>query len=340
MPLPIRKILITSASRDPSVVQLIDTTLPDPAEHEVQVQVLYSGFSGSDINMRLGVYPMQKTAPLTPGYCLVGRVHSAPGANPRFKSGALVAALTVYDAQATYANVPEKYLLPLPEEVDHAKACALVLDWNTAYGMVERAARVKKGDRVFVHGMSGAVGNALVQLCSLRGATVYGTASASKHEEIRSMGAHPFVYSDKKWMEAMKDVQLTAVFDPLGFESWDESYSVLSQKVSSVLVGYGGNMRSLNDEGNMGCGTLGVVWPTAKLLARNLALGKRSTKFFYIDRDQKTFVPECEALVGMLIRGEIDVRIKKVLRLDEVPEAHREWTRMGGIGSVVVKIAE
>ena len=294
--------------------------------------------------MRLGCYPLQRNAPLTPGYCVVGRVHSHPDSSPssssssRFKPGDLVAALTVYDSEATYTNVPEKYLLPLPEDIDHAKACALVLDWNTAYGMVDRAASVKKGDAVFVHGMSGAVGCAVMQLCLLRGATVYGTASPSKHEEIRAIGGHPFVYTDKKWMEAMRGVELTAVFDPLGFASWDESYSVLSQKKSSVLVGYGGNSRTLNDDSNIGGGVWVLIWSTLKLLLRNLVPGKRSTNFFYIDRNQKTFVPEFEALVEMLRKGEIDVRVRKVLRLEEVQDMHREWTKLGGIGSVVVKV--
>lgn len=281
--------------------------------------------------MRLGVYPMQKKAPLTPGYCLVGRVHSSPAdATSKSKKGDLVGALTVYDAQATYANVPGKYLLPLPEGIDQAEACALVLDWNTAYGMVDRAARVNKGDSVFVHGISGAVGYVLMRLCLLRGAIVYGTASESKHDEIRAMGGRPFVCSNKKWMQEMKGIELTAIFDPLGFESWDGSYAVLSQKVSSVLVGYGGNLGTLNDDGSGQSGS--VFGPTVKLLSRNLVPCKRDTNFYYIDRDQKTFVPDFQVLVKMLRKGEIDVRIKRVFSLNEVPEAHREWTKLKGIG--------
>ena len=107
-----------------------------------------------------------------------------------------------------------------------------------------------------------------------------------------------------------------------------------------MLVGYGGNSRSLNDGADVGGGIWALIWPTVKLLARNLVPGKRSTNFFYVDRNQKTFVPDFEALVEMLRKGEIEVRIRKVLRLEEVQDMHREWTKLGGIGSVVVKVDE
>lgn len=105
-----------------------------------------------------------------------------------------------------------------------------------------------------------------------------------------------------------------------------------------MLVGYGGNLGTLNDDGSGQSGS--VVWPTVKLLSRNLVPCKRDTKFYYIDRNQKTFVPDFQVLVEMLRKGEIDVRIKRVFSLNEAPEAHREWTKLKGIGSVVVKIDE
>lgn len=89
--------------------------------------------------------------------------------------------------------------------------------------------------------MSGAVGYATMVLCQLQGATVYGTASARSHSAVREMGATPFDFRDKKWISAMQEVGgAHVVFDPLGFESWDESYSITSPS-DGLLVGYGGN---------------------------------------------------------------------------------------------------
>ncbi|KIW52572.1 hypothetical protein PV05_08202 [Exophiala xenobiotica] len=331
MPTDIEHVSITTFG-GPEVVKVTHSSLPDPPLKHVQIKVLYSGFAGSDINMRMGTYPMQKKAPLTPGYCCVGTVHAnGPGAN-KFKVGDQVACLTVYDSEATYTNQPEKYLVPVPAGLDPKSATALVLDWNTAYGMTK--GKLSAGDKVFVHGMSGAVGYALMSLAKAAGAEVYGTASARNHQAIRDLGATPFEYRNKDWIQAMKDMGgVQAVYDPLGFESWDESYSILSMK-GGVLYGYGGNLASLN-----GTEQRSTVWPTVKLLAKNLKLCDRRTVFHYISRDQGSFEPNLKELFGMALEGKINVSIKRVLALDDVPTAHKEWTSMTGMGSVVVEIA-
>ncbi|KAK4545839.1 hypothetical protein LTR36_002403 [Oleoguttula mirabilis] len=319
-----------------SNVNIISAYIDDPTDDHVQVAVLYSGFSGSDINMRLGRYPMQKAAPLTPGYTLVGKVSKNGAHCCKFNVGDVVACLSVYDAEAELTNMPEKYLIPVPSGLDLQKACALIVDWTTAYGMVMRSAEVHQGQRVFVHGMSGAVGYALATLCQLQGAKVYGTASERNHEAFRSLGWTPYVYTEKQWMAAVKKMGgADVIFDPLGFESWDESYSVLSGS-HGRLIGYGGNLATLNDQPSRG-----VLFPTIKLLSRNFMcpLVHKTTRFFYITRDDKTFVPDLQALFKLLAAGHIDVRIKAVFDLDNIQEAHRSWAKPGlGIGSMLIKV--
>ncbi|KAK2009687.1 zinc-binding dehydrogenase [Colletotrichum eremochloae] len=333
----IRKAVITEFG-DASKVHIIEDTITPPPKNHVQVATIYSGFSGADINMRKGVYPLQNKAPLTPGYCLVGIVKTnGPGAS-KFAAGEIVACLTVYDAEADLVNLPEKYLVKVPAGIDLQQATALVLDWNTAYGMVFESAKVTAGQRVFIHGVSGAVGYALMKLCQLQGAQVYGTASERNHEVARAQGATPFVYTDKNWIQTMKDLGgADAVFDPLGFESWDESFSILSP--TGILVGYGGNLRSLNED--TGNETRSMVMPTVKLLARGMVpfCGKR-TRFYYIARDAATFEPNLKTLFDLLAKGKITVPIKKVWELEDIQEAHRQWTKMPGMGSVLVRLSD
>jgi NADPH:quinone reductase-like Zn-dependent oxidoreductase len=335
MPTTIRKSLI-SAFGDVSNVNIVTDTIEDPSKNEIQVRVLYSGFSGADINMRLGRYPLQRQPLLTPGYCLVGTVEKqGPECNGKLRAGDVVAALTVYDSEATLANVPEMYLIPVPRDLDLQKACALVLDWTTAYGMVFRSAKVQAGQRVFVHGMSGAVGYATATICQMQGATVYGTASERHHEALKGLGWHPFVYTNKEWMTAMKELGgADAIFDPLGYESWDESYSVLSHD-NACLVGYGTNLASM--EGQPARGTL---FTTIKLLSRNFMcpVVHRHTRFFYITRDDKTFVPELQALFQLLADGKIDVKIKAVFDLEDIQEAHNRWGKSTGFGSALLNV--
>ncbi|KAF2787120.1 GroES-like protein [Melanomma pulvis-pyrius CBS 109.77] len=331
----IRKAQVTSFG-DHTHVSIVKAEIPAPVAKEVQVKVLYSGMSGADINMRMGTYPMQKKAPLTLGYCLVGRVHvNGPGCS-KFKPGDLVVCLSIYDAEADLANLPEKFLISVPNGLDLQQAVAMTLDWNTAYGMVNRCAKVSKGQRVFVHGLSGAVGHATFKLCQLNGAEVYGTASESNHAALREEGAIPFVYSNKDWIMAMNAIGgAHAVFDALGFESWDESFSILAPE-GGHLVGYGGNLNMLQ-----GGETRSVAPAVVKLLARNLVpFCPNKTTFFYIARDSSHFEAEVKACFDLVLAGKIHAPIKKVWTMEEIPEAHRTWTQTKGVGSVLIKIAD
>jgi len=334
----IRKALIPTYG-DASVIQIVDAQIEPPQSKHVQVKVLYSGMGGSDIQMRVGTYPNQNKAPLTPGYTIVGRVHVNGPDCSRFQKGDLVACLTIHDAHAELVNLPEKYLIAVPIGLDLQQAASMVLDWSTAYGMVHRCAKVTKGRRVFIHGLSGAVGYALFMLCKREGAEIYGTAAQSKHAELREAGATPFVYTDKNWIMAMKAIGgAHIVMDPLGFESYDESWTILAAKSEGGghLIGYGGNYNLLN-----GGETRSQIPCIAKLLARNaVPFCPNHTSFFYISRDQSTFEPDVKALFDLVLQEEIRAPIKKVWTLETYPQAHRQWNQITGIGSMVVKIAD
>ncbi|KAL9949506.1 hypothetical protein D7B24_004493 [Verticillium nonalfalfae] len=333
----IRRALI-SGFGDASNVKIVTETIDAPGKNEVQVDVIYSGFSGADINMRLGVYPQQKTAPLYPGYCFVGRVAVNGRKSNRFRPGDLVGAVTVYDSEADKINVEEKYLVAVPPGVDTRLALAAVLDWNTAYGLVHRATTiVGRGKRIFIHGLSGAVGYATMTLCLLEGAEVYGTASLRNHEALRGLGVTPFVYTDKAWMGEMRARGgAHVVYDALGFESYDESWEILVRDEPSRLVGFGGNLNAVQ----AGSAKPRSQLPgTLKLLAKNGCLWtKRSAGFYYIDRTRDTYVPDLQAVLQLLAEGKFEVPIKKIWDLDNIREPHEQWTKVTGMGSCLIRV--
>lgn len=327
-----KKVLITEFG-DESKLTIIENDIAEPKAGEVQIAVEYSVVSGSDVNMRRGTYPFQKKAPLTPGYSVVGKVRVNGKGSSKFHVGDRVACLSKYDGQAELVNLPERFLIPVPEGADPKLAVALVLDWVTAYQMLHHAAKVKAGQRIFVHGLSGAVGLALLGLGKIQGAEVFGTASPGKHEELRQMGAVPFDYSNKNWMSAMKGLGgVDAVFDPLGFESFEESHSVLRR--GGILVGYGMNLPSLTKTRQRP-----IIPVILKLLARNLLFwsGKRTT-FFGVRRTSKNFAADLELLFDWLKSGKISIPVKGTFKLQDVQNAHREYASSKGMGSIIMEV--
>jgi NADPH:quinone reductase-like Zn-dependent oxidoreductase len=315
----IKKVAIT-AYGDESKLAIVKSDLPEPAAGEVQLAVEYTIASGSDVNMLRGTYPFQKRPPLTPGYSVIGKVRVNGKDCSKFKIGDRVASLSKYEGQTEQINLPEKYLVRVPDGVDGRAAVVLILDWVKAYQMLRRAAHVTDGQKIFVQALSGAVGGALLRLGQLRGAQVFGTASLKRHGELRQLGAVPFDYATKKWIAAMRELGgVNAVFDPLGFESFDESYSIL--KEGGILVGYGMNLPAWT-----GTPERPVIPSALKLLSRNLIFwsGKRTT-FFAVSRGSKYYAQDLEQLFAWLKEGRISVPIKATFKLDEIQQAHRDY---------------
>ena len=328
----IRKVVIT-AYGDESKLAIVESDLPAPAAGEVQLAVEYSIVSGSDVSMRRGTYPFQKKPPLTPGYSVIGRVLANGAGCSKFKIGDRCASLSKYDGQAERINLPEKFLVPVPDGVDSKQAVALILDWVTAYELLHRAAHVAPGQKIFVHALSGAVGGALLRLGKQLGVQVFGTASLKRHDELRQLGAIPFDYSNKSWISAMRDLGgADAVFDPLGFESFDESWSIL--KKGGVLVGYGLNLPAWTSTPERP-----IIPSVLKLLSKNLLFwsGKRTT-FFGVTRTSKHFAPDLEQLFQWLKEGKISVPIRATFKLDEIQKAHREYANGAQMGSIVIEV--
>src|ERR1700744_6270150 len=327
-----KKVVIT-AFGDESKLAVVESDLPDPDSGQVQLSVEYSVVCGSDVSMRRGTYPFQKKAPLTPGYSVIGHVRLNGTGCSKFSIGDRVACLSKYDGQAELIHLPEKYLVRVPEGVDGKAAVALILDWVTAYQMLHRVAHVKAGQKIFVHALSGAVGGALLRLGLLAGAEVFGTASAKKHDELRQLGAAPFDYANKNWITTVTEFGgVDAVFDPLGFESFDESYSVLRK--GGILVGYGVNLPAWTKTAQR------PVIPTVlKLFAKNLLIGSgKRTTFFGVTRISKNFNPDLALLFDWLKEGKISVPIKSTFKLDQIREAHREYASSERMGSIVIEV--
>jgi len=344
----IRKAVIThfvSTPSDVSNIVVATAPLPEPTKTQIQVRVLYSGFTGADINMALGRYPLQRKAPLTPGYSMVGIVTTlGPGVTTttKFKVGDYVTAATTYDSEAERINVEEKLLVKVPTELTKTddmlqQVVALCVDWTTALGMVDgRRLKVKEGDVIFIHGLSGAVGQALALLCLQKGARVFGTASQRNHQELKAQGVEGvFDYRSKDWIAAMKELGgVDAAFDPLGFQSYDESYSVL--KDGGMLVGYGANQNSLS-----GSEPASPYPSMAKLVARGmLPFASKRTWFYYIEPGTREFQQSVATVLDMLKDGKIKVTVKAVwdLTTEGLREAHRSWGKVEGMGSLLIRV--
>ena len=162
----------------PDALRVVEAECPEPARGEVRVRVLAAGVSLPDVLAREGVHPETPATPFTPGWDLVGVVDRVGPGVSGVEPGQTVAAMPIHGAYAELVCLPSDELVPVPAGMDPAEAVSLVLNYVTAYQMLHRSTHVAAGQRALVHGASGGVGTALLQLGRLAGLEMYGTCSA------------------------------------------------------------------------------------------------------------------------------------------------------------------
>jgi len=203
----------------PDALQVLEEECPEPKDGEVRVRVLAAGVSLPDVMMREGVHPETPPLPFTPGWDLIGVVDRLGDGISVLEPGQIVAALPISGAYAEFVCLPQRELVPVPSGLDAAEAVSLVLNYVTAYQMLHRSAKVRRGQRVLIHGAAGGVGSALLQLGRLAGLEMYGTCSSRGASAVSDLDGIPIDYRQLDFVQEIHRLTgegVDAVFDGIG----------------------------------------------------------------------------------------------------------------------------
>ena len=312
---------------DPNVMKLVtEAELPKPAAGQVRIRVIAASAAMTDTMIRRGRYPGigKKQLPLTPGYDIAGLVDEVGEGVSEFAIGDMVADMTITGGYSQYMCVNSDRLTKVPSGISPARATASALTYVTAYQMLHRIARVKRGQTVLVHAAGGAVGSALIQLGKLHELRMIATASHAKHDFVRSLGAEPIDCQSIDFRQGIRNLGLNgvdAVFDCTTPENFNRSYDVLNQ--DGLLVFFGVQMSRAGIWEKM-------ILPFSfmRLFMRDLMTRKRSKVFYSIEtmRDQNPewFKKDLEKIFDLLAQGGIDPIIQDIIALADVQSAHRK----------------
>src|SRR2546430_4803248 len=178
---------------DSGVLKLEDVPDPKPWSGRVLVQVKAIGVNPVDTYSRAGKYGPREF-PFTPGFDAAGVVESVGPGVTRFKPGDRVyVSRTITGAYAEKTVVDQNNVYPLPENITFAQGAALGVPYGTAYRALHLRGQAKPAETVFVHGATGGVGIAAVQLARSYGCTVIGSGGGgARPAPSRPPGApHP-----------------------------------------------------------------------------------------------------------------------------------------------------
>jgi len=248
--------IIVTRYGGPEELRAVEEECPEPNGGEVRVRVLAAGVALPDLMMREGIHPETPSLPFTPGWDLVGVVERLGKGVSGIEPGQIVAALPIHGAYAELVCLPHRELVPVPSGLDPAEGVSLVLNYITAYQMLHRSARVKPGQRVLIHGASGGVGTALLQLGRLGGLKMYGTCSSHGASAVSELGGIPIDYRQLDFVQEIRRLThegVDVVFDSIGGAHIWRSRKALRPGGRVVAYGLTGMLR----EGRLASGRPG-----------------------------------------------------------------------------------
>ncbi|ANJ10812.1 NADP-dependent oxidoreductase [Streptomyces parvulus] len=282
----------------PEVLKEIRPERPEPRPNEVLVRVRAAGVNPTDWKHRANGGFLGEP-PFVLGWDVSGTVEAVGIGVAAFAPGDEVFGMLSYPfghgSHAEYVTAPARAFTHKPAGIDHVQAGALPLVSLTAWQALVERADLRPGQRVLIHAAAGGVGHVAVQIAKARGAHVIGTASAGKHEFLRSLGADETVdYRETDFAEAVKDVDV--VLDTIGGDTALRSLRVLRPGgvvVSIIPVG--------SDEFFEEAGRLGV----------------RAVRML-VDADRA----DMRSVAELVEAGKLRATVEKAFPLAEAAQAH------------------
>ncbi len=179
----------------PEVMQIAETPDPKPGPGEVVVRIHAIGVNPVDTYIRSGTYPRKPDLPYTPGTDAAGVIEAVGKGVLRLEVGTRV--YTAGSISGTYAEMSlceDLQVHPLPEKVSFEQGAGVHVPYGAAYHALFQRARAVPGEIVLVHGATGGVGIAAVQLGRAAGMTIIATGGTEKGRRLAAdNGAHHVV---------------------------------------------------------------------------------------------------------------------------------------------------
>jgi NADPH:quinone reductase len=306
----------------PDVMKLEDIPDPSPGPLQLLVRVKAIGVNPVDTYIRTGTYARKPQLPYTPHTDIGGVVEAAGASVTRFKPGDRVYAFAVVGGGAELAVCDEWQVQPLPQNTTFQQGAAIGVPYATAWRALFIRGHAKPGETALVHGASGGVGTAAVQIARAHGLHVLGTAGTIEGLGlIREQGAHGvFNHRDGDYRAAIAAATggrgVDLVLEMLANVNLDHDLDLLAPRGRVVVIGNRGRIE-IDPRKTMG--------KDAAILGMTL---------FNANAEELRQIHA--GIVAGLENGSLRPVIGKELPLSEASQAHQAVLEPGAFGKIVL----
>ncbi len=231
----------------PDVLTLEDLAEPEAGPGEVKIAMRAAGLNFPDVLMVAGGYQLKPELPFTPGMEAAGDVVAVGEGVEHVAPGDRVIAALRFGAFAERLVVPAASTMPMPDNWDYPTAAAFKAAYGTAFVGLVRRGQLEAGETLLVHGASGGVGLAAVELGKILGAKVIATGSNDdKLAVVKQYGADHVLNIARApdFREAVKDLTggrgADVIYDPVGGDVFDQSTRCIAWEGRLLVIGFAG----------------------------------------------------------------------------------------------------
>lgn len=301
--------------------------MPEPSRGEVLVKMAYSGVNFTDLNQRSGINKIPLPAVL--GAEGAGTVERAGEGVNDFHPGDRVAWAMVRGSYAEYAAVPAKMLVRVPDDTQLRTAAAAMLQGMTAHYLTHSTFPVRAGQTVLVHAAAGGTGRLIVQIATMLGGRVIGTAGTpAKAELARSAGAaETILYDQRDWVAEVKRLTggrgVDVVYDSVGKATFLKGLDCL--KPRGMMVHFGVSSGQIEP------------FDTRNLTQKGSLFLARPTLNTHIS-DPPELAWRAGDIFGWIRQGTLQLRIDHEYQLSDAAQAHRDLEERKTTGKILLAI--
>lgn len=303
------------------VLQYGELPQPEIGESDVLVKVEYIGLNFADIYRRRGDYHIEKHTPYINGYEGAG-VIEAIGANVTNQQvGETVLFVDVPFANAEYVAVPSEQAIRLPAGIDSKLAASIGLQGMTADFLAPDLGKNTPGEKAFITGISGGVGQVLSQMLVADEIEVYGSASSTEKQALAlSHGVKQvFPSRENSWVETVEG-QFATAYDGVG-STIQQSLDLIKHRGKVVFFGMAG-------------GDPVKIDPVALMSESKSILTGDLWDYLTSYEERKI---RSERLFSYFAKGQIEISEPTIFSLSEGKQAHEFLETGKSIGKVLLK---
>ena len=313
----------------PEVLKLTEISIPNINEDEILIKVKSAGVNRPDIIQRQGNYPAPPGHSKILGLEVSGVIEKVGNNVKKFLVGDKVGALVNGGGYAEFCKADESSVFHIPKNISFNEAACIPECFFTAWSNIVMRGKLKKKQKILIHGGTSGVGIASIQIAKLFNSYIVTTVgNKEKVSFCKKLGVDQTInYNELNFFEEIKNSKISSVdlvLDFIGGDYINKNINLLNNDGKLINIGFqNGSKAEIN--------LMKIMLKRLTITGSTLRIRNSSFKGKILNSLIKFVFPQIE-------KGKVKIFIDSIYKLDDVVKAHKRLDEGKHIGKIVLNI--